>query len=99
MVVPNQHTSRLAELPRASLHEMARLTARAEAVLTEEYRPEGINVGVNLGRIAGAGIAEHLHVHVVPRWSGDTSFMTVTGETRVLPEDLTQTWSRLNGRF
>lgn len=99
MVVPHEHASRLAELSEASLSGLARLAARAEAVLEEVYRPEGINLGMNLGRCAGAGMPDHLHLHVVPRWTGDTAFMTVTGATRVLPEDLRETWRRLRGRF
>ena len=99
MVVPYEHVPRLSELSGESLTELFTLTAQAEKVLQETYDPEGLNVGLNLGRCAGAGIADHLHVHVVPRWSGDTSFMTVSGETRVLPEDLTETWRKLRGRF
>ena len=78
---------------------MFELAARAESVVEEIYRPEGINVGMNLGRCAGAGIADHLHLHVVPRWTADTDFMTVAGDTRVLPEDLHETWRKLRGRF
>ena len=99
MIVPNTHTSRLTDLPLPALHEMWELAARAEAVVQEVYRPDGLNMGLNLGRYAGAGIADHLHLHVVPRWPGDTSFISVTGETRVLPETLEQTWTKLRERF
>jgi ATP adenylyltransferase len=99
LIVPYRHVARLSELSEDELHELFRLTARAEAVMEEVYHPGGLNVGMNLGSCAGAGIAEHLHVHVVPRWSGDTSFMTVAGETRILPEDLGETWRKLHGRF
>ena len=99
MIVPYGHVARLSQLAPSALAELARVAARAETVLEETYRPEGINVGINLGTCAGAGIAEHLHVHVVPRWASDTNFMTVTGETRVLPEDLPDTWNKLQGRF
>jgi ATP adenylyltransferase len=99
MIVPYRHVARLSELPQAALPELSTLMARAESVLTAEYHAEGLNLGFNLGRIAGAGIFRHLHAHVVPRWAGDTSFMTVTGETRVMPEDLDETWLRLRKRF
>ncbi len=99
MVVPRRHVARLRELTAGELAEIAVLTQRAEIVLTEAYRPDGINVGINLGAAAGAGIHEHLHVHLVPRWGGDTNFMTVVGETRVLPEDLISTALRLRPLF
>ena len=99
MIVPYRHVPRLAELGEEVLKEMALIAARAEAALSEVYRPEGINLGMNLGQCAGAGIADHLHLHVVPRWAADTNFITVTGETRVLPEDLHRTWQRLRGKI
>lgn len=99
MVVPNRHIDTLTALEPGELQEVALLTQRAEGVLREAYRPQGINVGVNLGKAAGAGIHEHLHVHLVPRWGGDTNFITVVGETRVLPEDLVTTAARLRPLF
>ena len=95
MVVPYRHLANLVDLAAAELQEVALLTQRSESVLREAYRLQGINVGINLGASAGAGIQGHLHVHLVPRWFGDTNFMTVVGETRVLPEDLPSTASRL----
>jgi len=95
MVVPRRHAAALVELSAEELQEVAVLTQRSEAALRAAYRLEGINVGINLGKSAGAAVHEHLHVHLVPRWSGDTNFMTVVGETRVLPEDLASTAARL----
>ena len=95
MVVPRRHAATLVDLSIDELNEVALLTQRSEAALREAYRLEGINVGLNLGRPAGGGIPGHLHVHLVPRWTGDTNFMTVVGETRVLPEDLASSASRL----
>ena len=99
MVVPRRHVATLALLEPDELNEMARLTQRSEQVLTEAFKPQGINVGMNLGRPAGAGIVDHLHIHLVPRWNGDTNFMTVVGEVRVLPEELPQTAQRLRPLF
>ena len=79
--------------------ELMELTRRAEVALTEAYRPHGLNIGINLGRAAGAGVVDHLHVHLVPRWNGDTNFMAVVGDTRVLPEDLHQSAARLRPFF
>jgi ATP adenylyltransferase len=99
MVVPRRHVAQLAALERDELHEMAQLTQLCERVLTDAYSPQGINVGMNLGRPAGAGIVDHLHIHLVPRWNGDTNFMTVVGEVRVLPEELPRTAERLRPIF
>jgi ATP adenylyltransferase len=99
MVVPHRHVAQLALLERDELNEMAALTQLSERVLTEAYSPQGINVGMNLGRPAGAGIVDHLHIHLVPRWNGDTNFMTVVGEVRVLPEELPATAERLRPIF
>jgi ATP adenylyltransferase len=99
MVVPFRHEPTLAGLTRDEMTEVGLLTQRAEAALREAYKLEGINVGVNLGKVAGAGIVEHVHVHLVPRWNGDTNFMTVVGETRVLPENIRDTAERLRPIF
>jgi ATP adenylyltransferase len=99
MVAPYLHTGDLAGLPADVGAEVLSLTQRAVAALTAEYRPDGFNIGMNLGKIAGAGIPDHLHVHVVPRWGGDTNFMPVTAETKVLPETLDQTYRRLRPRL
>lgn len=95
MVVPFQHEASLAALPLATAEEMMRLARRAERALRAVYRPHGLNFGLNLGEAAGAGVADHLHLHGLPRWSGDTNFMTVVAETRVLPEMLEGSWDRL----
>lgn len=99
MVVPLRHAATLALLTRDELTEMALLTQLSERVLMEVFTPQGINVGMNLGRPAGAGIVDHLHIHLVPRWNGDTNFMTVVGEVRVLPEELPRTAERLRPMF
>ena len=99
MVVPNRHVATLAEASAAELCELMALTRRSEIVLNEVYKPQGLNVGINLGRPAGAGIVDHLHVHIVPRWAGDTNFMTVVGDVRVLPEALEDTARRLRPVF
>jgi ATP adenylyltransferase len=99
MVVPYRHESTLAGLTRDEMNEVGALTQLSERVLREAYRLEGINVGVNLGAPAGAGIEDHVHLHLVPRWNGDTNFMTVVGETRVLPEDIRATAARLKPLF
>jgi len=99
MVVPGRHVPSLAALDADELLEVAWLVQQAEIVLREAYAPHGINVGVNLGTAAGAGVDDHLHVHLVPRWDGDTSFMTVIGETRVLPEELPHTAARMRPLF
>lgn len=99
MVVPYRHVATLAAATPDELSELMDLTRRAEIALSEAYRPQGLNVGINLGRPAGAGVVDHLHVHLVPRWTGDTNFMSVIGEVRVLPEDLEQTAKRLRPIF
>jgi ATP adenylyltransferase len=99
MISPRRHVARLQEASPEELQEMMLMAQRAEAVLVEAYRAEGLNVGINLGRTAGAGVEGHLHLHVVPRWNGDTNFMTVTGETRVIPEDPFAAGARLRPLF
>ena len=99
LVVPRRHVGTLAGLDAAELGELAALTQAAEKVLTAAYAPHGINVGINVGRAAGAGAPGHLHVHLVPRWDGDTSFMTVVAGTRVVPETLDATAQRLRPLF
>jgi len=99
MVVPRRHVAHLTDLTHDELVEIAELTQTASRALTDVYRPQGLNVGMNLGRPAGAGVADHLHTHLVPRWTGDTNFMTVVGEVRVLPEEIVQTAERLRPVF
>jgi ATP adenylyltransferase len=99
MVVPYEHAATLEELGDESLLELIRLARDSVKHLRAIYRPEGLNLGMNLGRSAGAGVAGHVHLHVLPRWTGDTSFMTATAETRVLPENLEVTWEKLHRAF
>jgi ATP adenylyltransferase len=99
MVVPYEHLDELQKLPRAAADEMMAFTQKLEGVLRELYRPDGVNLGMNLGKAAGAGVAGHIHMHILPRWFGDTNFMTAVGETRVLPEDLETTYSKIRSKF
>ena len=99
MVVPYRHLATFGDLSIDELAEIGLLIQRAEAALMEAYQPHGLNVGVNLGKPAGAGVLDHLHVHIVPRWNGDTNFMTVVGEMRVLPENVGASAERLRPIF
>jgi ATP adenylyltransferase len=99
MVVPNRHVGSLAGLSPEEAAELMRLTQASETVLIEVYQPQGINVGINLGRPAGAGIVDHVHVHLVPRWTGDTNFMSVVGNVRVLPEEVHHSADRIRPAF
>lgn len=99
MIVPRRHLASPSEAPAAARAEMMDLLVRSEKALHAAYRPAGINLGMNLGRAAGAGIEGHYHLHLVPRWEGDTNFMTVAHSTRVIPESLDTTWQRLHGLF
>lgn len=99
MVAPRRHIATLAAATLEELSEMMILAQRLEEAMAKAYRPDGVNLGMNLGRPAGAGVPDHLHLHLVPRWSGDTSFMTVVGETRVIPEDPADGCARLRPFF
>jgi ATP adenylyltransferase len=95
MVTPFQHTADLDDLSDAEMLEMMALTRRAVHLLKTAFKPDGFNIGINMGRVAGAGIADHVHIHVVPRWNGDTNFMPVLGDVRVIPESLSVVYHRL----
>jgi ATP adenylyltransferase len=99
LVAPRRHVADLSLLSREELAELMSLVALGVKELSEEYSAQGFNVGMNLGKAAGAGIEDHLHLHLVPRWPGDTNFMTAVQTTRVLPESLQQTHARLRARF
>ncbi len=99
LVVPGRHLRDVTRLAPEECAELMALLQRMVALLTEVYRPQGFNAGMNLGEVAGAGIADHLHLHLVPRWAGDTNFMPVVGHTKVLPEALAQTYDRLRRRL
>jgi ATP adenylyltransferase len=99
LVAPNEHVADFVGLDAETLLELAQLEQRCVDVLGRVYRPQAYNLGLNLGRAAGAGLPDHLHVHVVPRWNGDTNFMPIVGNTKVLPESLEQTYDRLAPSF
>ena len=99
MIAPYAHISSPTLAPIEQTTEMMELAKRAMTAISGEYHPEGFNLGMNLGHVAGAGVRDHYHLHVVPRWAGDANFMTITGETRVLPEELQTTYARLKRRF
>lgn len=99
MIVPFEHLSCLNDLDDATWSELTRLSRAAEQVFKDHYRCEGINLGINLGRAAGAGIEEHLHIHMVPRWQGDDNFMSVIGGRRVIPEAFEDSWEQLSSAF
>ena len=99
MVVPYEHLDQLQKLPAAAAAEMMELTQRLERALIEIYNPDGVNLGMNIGKAAGAGVAGHIHMHVLPRWVADSSFIATVGETRLLPELLTTTYQRLKQKF
>jgi len=99
MVIPNRHVASLSTASPEELQELMDLTRISEMALTEAYTPHGMNMGINLGKPAGAGVLDHLHMHVVPRWNGDTNFMTVVGQARVLAEELPDTAARLRPIF
>ena len=99
MVAPYEHLATLPELEAETVAEMMALVQRAMTVLEDRYSPHGYNVGVNQGRVAGAGVEHHIHMHVVPRWGGDTNFMPVLADTRVMPQTLEESYEALAGRF
>lgn len=99
MVIPYAHRSSLVEMSEAERRDLIELGTRAEEALRAEYAPHGLNYGLNIGRSAGAGIADHAHLHVVPRWDGDTNFLTVAAGARTVPEELLVTHRRLSARF
>jgi ATP adenylyltransferase len=99
MVVPYTHEDELQKLSPEAAQEMMALTRRMEGVLRRLYRPDGINLGMNIGKAAGAGVAGHIHMHVLPRWVADANFMTVIGEVRLLPESLETTWERIKAEL
>ena len=99
LIVPCEHVADLDAAPKETTDELMDLTKRSQMALREVYRPPGFNVGMNLGVSGGAGIVGHLHIHILPRWTGDTNFMSTIAETRVISEDLTTTYSRLRDKF
>jgi ATP adenylyltransferase len=99
MIAPYDHHARLSDSDEETLHELVSTVARGEKILGDAYRTDGLNVGANLGSAAGAGISDHYHLHLVPRWAGDTNFMTVAGNVRVVPEELSVTRRRLAPLF
>jgi ATP adenylyltransferase len=99
MVVPYQHVPSLEDLPGETLAEMILLARDCEKRIRALYRPDGLNMGINIGKSAGAGVADHLHLHILPRWTGDANFMTSVAETRILPEEVATTWQRLRAAF
>jgi ATP adenylyltransferase len=99
MIIPYEHLDELQKLSSAAAREMMDLSQRSETILRSLYRPDGVNLGMNIGAAAGAGVAGHIHMHVLPRWVADANFITVVGETRVLPESLEITWERMKEAF
>lgn len=99
MVVPYEHVDQLQKLSTPAAQDMIALIQKLEGVLRSLYHPDGLNLGMNLGRAAGAGVADHIHMHILPRWIADVNFMTSVSETRVLPEDLETTYQRIRSKF
>ena len=99
MVAPYAHLDQLSKLPEAAAREMMSLSQKLEGVLRELYRPDGVNLGMNIGKAAGAGVAGHIHMHILPRWVADSNFMTTVGEARILPESLDQTYAKVKAKF
>ena len=99
MIAPYDHVSRLSDTTQEATDEMMRVARRAEQALEEVYHPDGINLGMNLGEAAGAGIEQHIHLHVLPRWKGDANFMSTVSDTRIIPETLDMTYTKLRPKF
>jgi ATP adenylyltransferase len=99
MIAPYQHVSRLQQVDEPTVEEMMRLARLSERLIEQSYQPQGINIGMNLGEAAGAGIEQHIHLHALPRWLGDANFMTSVGNTRIIPEELTVTFAKLSEAF
>jgi ATP adenylyltransferase len=99
LIVPFEHIGELDAAPKETTDELMSLTKRSQTILRKAYNPVGFNVGMNLGAAAGAGVADHIHLHILPRWTGDTNFMSTVAHTRVLPEDLITTYGKLHGKF
>jgi ATP adenylyltransferase len=99
LIVPNEHVGNLDAASKETTDELMDLTKRCQTALREAYQPAGFNIGMNLGKSAGAGIVDHIHIHILPRWTGDTNFMSTVGETRVIPENLSTTYEKLRASF
>ena len=99
LIVPHEHVGDLDAASKETTDELMDLTKRCQTALREAYQPAGFNIGMNLGKSAGAGIVDHIHIHILPRWTGDTNFMSTIGNTRVIPEDLATTYQKLRARF
>jgi ATP adenylyltransferase len=99
LILPYQHVAELDAAAKQTTDELMDLTKRCQTALREVYEPEGFNIGMNLGKSAGAGIVDHIHIHILPRWIGDTNFMSTVGDTRVIPEDLSTTYQKLRAKF
>lgn len=99
LIVPNEHVGELDAAAKETTDELMDMTKRSQTALREAYHPQGFNVGMNLGHSAGAGIVDHIHIHILPRWTGDTNFMTTVSETRVIPEDLPTTYRKVREKF
>jgi ATP adenylyltransferase len=99
LIVPYEHVGELDAATKQTTDELMDLTKRSQTTLRDAYQPTGFNIGMNLGRSAGAGIVDHIHLHILPRWTGDTNFMSTVGNTRVIPEDLSTTYEKLRTRF
>jgi len=99
LIVPNEHIGELDAAPKETTDELMDLTKRSQTALRAAYLPAGFNLGMNLGKSAGAGIVDHIHIHIMPRWTGDTNFMSTIGDTRVIPEELATTYRKLRDKF